>query len=566
MDNFVFDRFGNPINTNVIGNINAVGGPLIKENLDKVINSISTATTNIPTTNIPVATTNTPVINNNNTVPTATTNPDTFQVVPGQANSNAPGQINVVDWGGQLAGDPSSFFSEEMLLSNKVPNIDYNAAGTNLDASNYAMDAGRLRQNAAQADAALVENVAQANKVDPRQAVGYDAQTTQQNVTQNGQMNAAQGVVNPNAIIDAPQIDTEATGRGENEVGKALNDYANQDLNSVDPKATLKGQLDILQSEFVDGDGNPTIPAWAAGAARNVQKIAAFSGMTGTAATAALSQALLEASTTVAAQDANFFQTLTLQNLNNKQASIINKANVLANMDLANMDSRLAAAVQNSKAFMDMDLANLNNRQQAEMINTQARVQSILEDAKAVNTQRMFEAESQNELNKFYDQLNTQIEQYNVSAQNNMSQFNAAQQQQMNISNRDAINNMAQFNATLENQREEFYKNMQYNVDLANAQWRQTVTLTEAQMEFEAAATDVKNMVGVGAEQLNRLWDRSDSLLDYLWKSTENEQDRQNRLAITKLQADLQESADSSRGWGQIFGTIATSLIGGIFD
>jgi hypothetical protein len=41
-----------------------------------------------------------------------------------------------------------------------------------------------------------------------------------------------------------------------------------------------------------------------------------------------------------------------------------------------------------------MDLKNLDNEQQARVINNQSRIQSILEDAKAVNAERLFTAES----------------------------------------------------------------------------------------------------------------------------------------------------------------------------
>ena len=165
-----------------------------------------------------------------------------------------------------------------------------------------------------QASTSTVSNTAQASEVNPQQAQGYTADTTADKVAQQD-MTAAQGQVDPRANVEAPQIDMKGTATGTNEdgsinyTGQALQDYASQGLNTVDPKATLKGQLDELQSEFVGPSGEPKIPAWAAGAARSVSRIAAFKGMTGTAATAAMAQALHEASVTVAQQDAQFFQT-----------------------------------------------------------------------------------------------------------------------------------------------------------------------------------------------------------------------------------------------------------------
>lgn len=507
------------------------------------------------------STTDTPTTPGNGYTGTGASNiSDTTQIVPGVPQ--ADNQMNVVDYAGQLVTDPSKGLTkdnpdtpqnESMFMQDHLQDIDENAEGTNIDGSDpkYQNDPGALNQNAAQGTAST------AQEIDPRQAATYEAQQTQDNVTQNGQATAAQGQVSQGSQVTAPQIDIESIGTGlnpdgsMNQVGQALQEYAQQDLNAVDPKATLKGQIEILQSEFTGPNGEPKIPMWAAATARNVSKIAAFKGMTGTAATAAMSQALMEASLGIAQQDAAFFQTLTIKNLDNKQQQTINRANVLARMEELNQDARTVAAIQNSKAFLEMDLKNLDNAQQAEILNAQNRVQAILEDAKAENTARLFAAQSENDMAKFYDGLNESIRRFNASQLNEMSQFNAGEQ-----------NSMSKFNAELENSREKFYQEMQFNIDLANAKWRQTVTLTENEQAFEAAATDVKNMLGLSVEQLNQIWDRSDALLDYIWKSSENDLDRKNKLAQIQLQGNLQQQSDSSRGIGSIFGTLLGNVVG----
>jgi hypothetical protein len=139
-----------------------------------------------------------------------------------------------------------------------------------------------------------------------------------------------------------------------------------------------------------------------------------------------------------------------------------------------------------------------------------------LEDSKAENSARLFAAESQNDFTKFYGQLNTQIRQFNNEQRNAMERFNAGE-----------INDTRQFNAQLENQREQFYQEMQYNVDLANARWRQTVETANTEMQFDAAKTDVQNIVQLSQESLNRLWDREDGILAYTWKAAENAFDRE---------------------------------------
>lgn len=408
--------------------------------------------------------------------------------------------------------------------------------------------------------------VAQQQKHD---ANNYTTTKTQGAVADN-KLHAAQldaDEVNPDSLLTAPEADTTGIATGvnkdgtPNELGKALNKYASQNMsnvidtstsagkllaqqlgegNYVDSKATLAGQLEILQGQFVDPTtGEPKIPSWAAGTARNVSKIAAFSGMTGTAATAAMSQALLEASLPIAQADSQFFQTLTIKNLDNKQQSTINAANVLAKFEQTNLDNRMAAAVQNSQAFLAIDMKNLDNEQQANIINNQAMIQSILTDANAENVRKQFVAQSQNEMDQFYSSLSNQINQFNSS-----QKFTAAQ-----------------FNATMQDSRDKFYSEQQYNIAVANANWRNQIQLQDDQQMFEAATQDVKNAIDISVNQLNQIWDRADSLLDYAWQSAEKKADRATMVTLQKMQTKASGKAATAQGIGSIVG----SLVGGLF-
>lgn len=487
------------------------------------------------------------------------------------AHSAAPGvvagtpknasQINVADHAAQVALDPmkgmrldnpaTPNINESTMLQQHDTSIDENAAGTNMNPNDPKY--GMSQQGNVQA---MIAQLVQSGMITPQQAQTYQAALTSGLVQQN-QMNAAQGQMSENAMVQNEDIDMQGMATGMNAdgstnwTGLALQEAAQLGLDEVDMRATTKGQMALLQQDFQNPDGSAKIPIWAQGTARGVSKIAAFKGMTGSAATEAMSKALMEASLPIAQSDAQFFQTVTLQNLSNKQQATINRANVLAKMDEINADNRLAAAIQNSKNFLEMDLRNLDNEQQARVINNQNYVQSILEDAKAVNASRLFAAESENDMAKFYDQLNSQISMFNTSEANNMSQFNTNE-----------ANGMAKFNTEMNNQREEFYKNMQFNIDQANAKWRQTVTLAEAEMNFEAAATDVKNLLGLSVEALSQIWDRSDSLLDYLWQSTENEMDRKAAMTLESFRNKAAQKAASTAGWGSIFGSIAGSIAG----
>ena len=465
---------------------------------------------------------------------------------------------------GELVGDPGSFMQGDMTLADKVEGVDPNTAGTNIDGSDpkYAMDADALNV------VGTTGVVNQATGVTEEDARTYTAETAADRVAAQD-MDAATGEVRDEAIVDADgivvdvdDVESRVSGFATQNISKVIDTstiagklLAEQlgEGNYTDSKATVKGQMDILSKEFVDANGNPKIPTWAAGSARAVSRMMAFKGVTGTAGTAAMAQAIIEASLPIAETDAKFYQTVTLENLNNKQESIINTANIVSKMELANLDARETAAVVNSKNFMAIDLANLDNEQQANVINNQNRVQSILEDQKVINTQRLFTAESQNDFAKFYDNLSANINMFNTEQLNGMEQFNVSE-----------LNSIYQFNAQLENGREQFYKDMQYNIDLSNTKWRQSIALQENEQLFEANARDVQNMFNLSTEQLNRIWDRQDSLLDWAWKSSENEKDRENKMALAKMELEWQKYSARKQSQGSTFsalGTVAAAAI-----
>ena len=440
-----------------------------------------------------------------------------------------------------VLNDPS-IITGNNTLEDKVPTIDALAEGTNLDATKY--------QEPEDATGANVETVGDddittANTVNTGTVTGYNAETVADDM--DSDFYTAEGIsgtVSDDALIDADQLDVEATEKGLNAVGRALNDFAKVDISRVidtstvqgklladrlgeggyvDSKSTIIGQMKIISEEFKDSNGNPKIPAWAQGVARNIAKTVAFRGMTGSAATAAVTNAIMEASLGVAEKEATFFQTLTKENLSNRQQAVINKATVLSNFEIENLDARMTAAVNNAQAFLKMDLKNLDNEQQAEIVNTQLRVDALLEDAKAENAARLFRADAENDFTKFYDELNTQIEMHTAEQKNAMERFNTGE-----------VNDNAEYNATLEQRRTEFYKEMQYNIELANARWRQDITLKEAEMKFDAARIDLDNLISIKKEALTQLWDREDALLDYTWKSSESELNR----AVERYKAD----------------------------
>ena len=541
-------------------------------------------------------------------------------------NFNTVGGFDVAQTSANILDDPVAFLTGQGgMMTGAVDAIDPNAAGTNLDPTNYRLDADGLRGTATQVGTATASSqgygatVGAANQaVTPveRQATTVDAVTTQDAVNMaNAQIEAQQAEVTEDALVNVDMFDMQglATGINEdgsiNEVGQALNTVYTQNISNIvdtstvsgkmlaqrlgegnylDAKATITGQLEIISDDFVDSvTGETKIPPYAAAALKGVNRMMAFKGVTGTAALNAVAAATMESILPIAQSEATIFNNLVIKNLDARNTQALNTANILSRMNMADLDARMTQAVTNAKTFMTYDLANLDNRQQVEIFRAQARQQSILEDANQVNVMRRFNAESEMEMAKFYDNLGAQISQFNVAQMNSMTQANMAAKnraaeftadaanrvsmfnaQQINTTamfNAEQIDRMTQFNLGLENQREQFYLEMQYQVDNSNAKWRQAVTLQNNQNAFNAAAIDVRNIVNLTSEQLNQLWDRSDSLLDYAWREGQNQLDRENRIEIAKLQAEAQRYAARKESQGGIASGIG-SVIGSIIS
>jgi hypothetical protein len=480
----------------------------------------------------------------------------------------------------EIRDDPQAWLEKNgAVLDGKVDALDPNALGTLLDANKDIFQKGETTA----VEVETVDDLSTVDTIDTPDAETFDALTTEDQLgTDATTVNAATGEIRDENLVDAEQIDMTGAATGVNPdgtvnvTGEALNDYANINISTmidtstvagklladklaregtdfVDAKTSVLWQMKTIAAEFKSESGDPIIPPWAQGLARDVSKTIAFSGITGTAATAAMSNAIMESMLGVAEKESTFYQTLTTKNLDNKQQAIINKANVLSKFEVANLDARQAAAVQNAKAFLEMDLTNLTNEQQAEVVNTQAMVDAIFNDQAAINAARLFGAEASNDMVKFYDNLNAQIDLQNSEQLNSMKRFNAGE-----------INDGREFNANLEQSREEFYANLQYNIDLAVAKWHQEVATTNTQMEFDAASKDVENLVDISKEAMSRMWDRVDSTLDYVFKGWNAEADRDATILAAEIRAQAQSGGGGNGIIEGLFSLGAAWISGGM--
>jgi hypothetical protein len=485
---------------------------------------------------------------------------------------------SVSEFGAGAITDPSVIIGDRKMTDN-VPTItQLETEQTLLDPTDprYALDPTQANIDVAPSPEAETIITTDSRTGDEG---AYEVASAEDDIGE-GLATAAEGELSDESIIDeAEQIDIDATARGDTALGEAMNDYVSYDIgnvidtstvsgklladelgegNYIDSKATIKGQLDILAKDFTDANGNPVIPTWAASNYRKITRMMSFKGLTGTAAMAAVQGALMESALDIAKGDSKFFETITLRNIDNKQESVINKANILSKLEIENLDNRQEALVQNSKSFLQLDLKNLENEQQAEMINAEQRAQAIFDATNAENIQRKFQAQTEADLMKVYDALAVEVEKFNALQRSSHAEF---------VTNTELA--VEKFNADLANDREQFGIKNQILIDQTNAKWRQDVTLANKEMEFTAISTDIKNSLAISAESLNRLWDEADMIFDYLWKSTENELDRASSLSQTIVSGEYGEAASKrdakarrSAGKSSMLGSIIGGVLG----
>ena len=328
----------------------------------------------------------------------------------------------------------------------------------------------------------------------------------------------ALATIKETSVVDRPEVTYTTAKTSIEEVSEAADalQAAQLELKDVDPRATVQGQLALLQKQFEDGQ----TPVWAQGAMKQATALMAQRGLSSsTMAAEAITNALMQSTLPIAQQDSAFYQTVTIQ--------------------------------------------NLTNEQQTEMVKFDARINSIFNDQAAENVARNINAAAENEVAQFYSNLaqsvalaNTEafnaLEQFNATTKNQAEQFAAELEVSVDEINADAINDRAefdaeltatisQFNATMKNNREQFDVENQLAIDASNVQWRRDVNTANTAALNSAIQFDITNMLDMQNSALSNLWNHYDTLLNMAWKSEENAIDRSTQIAIATMQEELRK-------------------------
>jgi len=323
--------------------------------------------------------------------------------------------------------------------------------------------------------------------------------------------------------MDAAQI--KPTGQYMEDVQGTVSagSIATAQTEQLDEKATTQYQLAQLLSSIEDGT---EMPPWASPAVRKVGAIMQARGLGASSmASAAMTQAVMESGIVIAAQDANKYATIQLQNLNNKQQTALANAATYAAMDKANLSARLQGAVTNAQALLTVDTKNLDAQQKADTLSYNALTQALFKDAAEDNARKQFNAKNQLQVDQFFAELEAQVETANANRVSALAQFNAGEANAQN-----------QFNASIVDARDKFNANMQYAIDQSNTQWRRQVNTANTALQNETNRLNVQNQFNASQNALNNLWQKYRDNAAWNFQKSESQLQRQHEVGIMAME------------------------------
>jgi hypothetical protein len=374
-------------------------------------------------------------------------------------------------------------------------------------------------------------------------AYTYDAETSADKVKRAKSAQLTADEINKNVYIDPDEI------QGTLSEG-AMADAVTGD---VTKESLTSYQLGELYASMEDGK---PLPAWASGPVRAATQLMSARGLgKSSMAAAAVSQAVLEGALPIANADAAEYSKINVLNISNEQATALQNAATIAQMDLANLDARMKAAVTNAQSFLSIDLANLQNEQASNVLTYQTKMQAMFNDTSAKNAAKQFNAESQAQVDQFYDELGVQVSNANANRTAAMEQFNV-----------DQYNSVAMFNASMTDARERFNTEMALQVEQSNAQWRRDIATADTAAINESQRQNAMNTLNISQNALNALWQKERDEAAWLYQSAENATDRAFRMAMYEMQVDAEKEMfdlEATYETGMSLGGLALDIIFG---
>ena len=244
--------------------------------------------------------------------------------------------------------------------------------------------------------------------------------------------------------------------------------------------------------------------------------------------------------------NSKFMQTVSLTDASMEQQAVIQDSILESQANIAEADMQGKLRIANAKQFLAMDMTNLSNRQQAVVLKSQQEQQRMLTNTAAENASRQFNAASENQTNQFMASLKDGISRFNATQKNAAEQFNAAQNNAAEArllqrqADADKFNvqlaaSIDQFNEQNQFAREQFNVQNALVIDQSNAQWRRELNKSNTAAQNAMNARNAQNQFAMTQSAQSQLWQEMRDEFDYIWKSSENAENRQTNIVVAGI-------------------------------
>ena len=192
-------------------------------------------------------------------------------------------------------------------------------------------------------------------------------------------------------------------------------------------------------------------------------------------------------------------------------------------MIFQNLNNRQQANITNANNYFQMDMTNLSNKQQASLQNLSVRQSFLLSDQAAANAAAQFNATSQNQVDQFYSNLNQQIELQNSARADAMNQFAVVEKNKIagiNANNTIAVEKSNADRAQVLNQFNAQIENQRQQFNQQNQR-----VIDQSNVEWRRTINTANTTITNATNQLNaqNLLNMSNFALSALWQQWRDE-------------------------------------------
>tara|TARA_R100000995_G_C3446370_1_gene105865 strand:- start:169 stop:885 length:717 start_codon:yes stop_codon:yes gene_type:complete len=216
---------------------------------------------------------------------------------------------------------------------------------------------------------------------------------------------------------------------------------------------------------------------------------------------------------------------------------------------MAEADATTKLAIQQAQAFLSMDMKDVDVNQQARMVEAAQEQQRMLSNQGARNAAAQINAKNEQQTMQFMEGLNAQMSQFNVSQSNASKQFNATQNNLAEARRVGRETDVAKFNSQLAAQIDQFteqqgFAREQFNatnalvIQQSNAQWQRDISKIDTAAQNAQNSRNAQNAFAMSQTAQAQLFQEMRDEFDYIWKSSENAENRKTNIAVAAMQSD----------------------------